>query len=313
MRAAIAYARRGPLSAVGAASASLFFGGFVVAAFAVSNPIVLAGAAGGVAAAGLAAGARRALAMAARWSAALGVLIVAVNGLASQRGDTVLLRAGELPVLGRIDVSAEALAEGGVLALRIAIVLAAFAIHSACVDPDRLLRLVRPLARHSALTAALIARLVPLAAADYARLREAARLRGPAAAPVGRAALARRLVAGSLDRAIDVAATLELRGYARGAPARAPRPRASRHGRRFAACGAAAAALTVAIRLAGAGDFDAYPTVAIDAGPATMSAGACLALLGALPFLGLARARGRRARRSAPPPADRTAPIGAAR
>ena len=30
--------------------------------------------------------------------------------------------------------------------------------------------------------------------------------------PVGRAPLARRLLAGSLDRAVDVAATLELRG-----------------------------------------------------------------------------------------------------
>src|SRR5690606_38430839 len=129
---------------------------------------------------------------------------------------TILVRGWELPIVGRIDVSAEALAEGGVLGLRIAVVLAAFAVFSACVDPDRLLRLVRPLARHSALTATLITRLVPLAAADYARLREAAALRGPAAAPVGRAALTRRLVAGSLDHAVDVAATLELRGYARG-------------------------------------------------------------------------------------------------
>ena len=104
------------------------------------------------------------------------------------------------------------------LALRIVVVLMAFAVHSACVDPDRVLRLLRPLARRSALTATLIARLVPLAAADYVRLGEAAALRGPAAAPVGRAALARRLVAGSLDRAVDVAATLELRGYAHGPP-----------------------------------------------------------------------------------------------
>ena len=82
------------------------------------------------------------------------------------------------------------------LALRILVVLMAFSVHSACVDPDRVLRLLRPLARRSALTATLIARLVPLAAADHARLGEAAALRGPAAAPVGRAALARRLVAG---------------------------------------------------------------------------------------------------------------------
>ena len=104
------------------------------------------------------------------------------------------------------------------------VVLAAFAVHSACVDPDRMLRLLRPLARHSALTATLITRLVPLAAADHARLRDAQALRGPAAAPATRAALARRLVAGSLDRAVDIAATLELRGYARGVPRRRRAP-----------------------------------------------------------------------------------------
>ena len=184
--------------------------------FAYSNPIVLAGAGAGVVVAGLAAGAGRALRASARWGLTLGIFIVAVNGLVAQRGDTVLVHGLWLPLLGSTDVSAEALAEGGVLALRIVVVLMAFAVHSACVDPDRVLRLLRPMARHSALTATLIARLVPLAAADHARLGEAAVLRGPAAAPVGRAALARRLVAGSLDRAVDVAATLELRGYAHG-------------------------------------------------------------------------------------------------
>ncbi len=59
-----------------------------------------------------------------------------------------------------------------------------------------------------------------MAAADAARMREAAELRGPGAAPVGDAALARRLVEGSLDRAIEVAATLELRGHALGMRAR---------------------------------------------------------------------------------------------
>jgi energy-coupling factor transport system permease protein len=293
VRPAIAYARRGPLSEVSAAAASAFVGGFVVVAFAFSSPIVLGATVAAVATAGVRAGARAALAIAARWGAALGLVIVAVNGIASQRGDTVLVRGGELPVLGRIDISAEALAEGGMLALRIGIVIAAFAVHTACVDPDRLLRLARPLARHSALTATLIARLVPLAAADGARLAEAGRLRGPAAAPVGRGALARRLVAGSLDRAVDVAATLELRGYAHGAPSRVARERRSRHGPRFAACGLAVATAAIAARLAGVGDFDAYPTISIDAGAPTLVLAVAVVALGALPFAGLSSAGAR--------------------
>ena len=96
---------------------------------------MLAGCAAAVAIVGLGAGARRALALAARWGAALGVVIVAVNAIASQRGDTILVRGPDVPVLGTLDVTAEALAEGGVLALRIAIVFAAFAVLTACVDP----------------------------------------------------------------------------------------------------------------------------------------------------------------------------------
>ena len=116
--------------------------------------------------------------------------------------------------------------------MRIVVSLVVFAVWSACVDPDRVLRAIRPFAARSALTATLVSRLVPLAAADGARMAEAGRLRGPAAAPLGRAAIARRLIAGSLDRSVDIASTLELRGYGLGHPLAAAeaRPRAGRAG-----------------------------------------------------------------------------------
>ena len=116
-------------------------------------------------------------------------------------------------MIGNTDITLESLAAGGVIGMRVVVVLIAFAVYSACVNPDAVLRAMRPIARRSALTAALVSRLVPLAVADLARAREAAALRGPAAAPVGRTVLARRLVEGSLDRSVDVAATLELRGH----------------------------------------------------------------------------------------------------
>jgi energy-coupling factor transport system permease protein len=245
---------------------------------------VLAGAGGGVAVAGLAAGAGAALRAAVRWSLGLGILIILVNGLVAQRGDTVIVHGLWLPLLGATDVSAEALAEGGILALRIGVVVGAFAVHSACVDPDQVLRLLRPLARRSALTATLIARLVPLAAADHVRLTEASALRGPAAAPVGRATLARRLVAGSLDRAVDVAATLELRGYARGAPGSARGGRRSRHDRRFLVTGLAIVALGLVGRGLGVGSFDPYASIAMDADPPTFVLAALIPAAAAVPF-----------------------------
>jgi len=273
------------LGDAGALASSAYLGAFTVVAFVYSNPIVLAAAGAGVVVAGGAAGAARALRTSVRWGLTLGIFIVAVNGLTSQRGDTVLVHGLWLPLLGSIDVSAEALVEGGVLALRIAVVLMAFAVHSACVDPDRVMRLLRPLARRSALTATLVARLVPLAAADYRRLGEAAALRGPGAAPVGRAALARRLVAGSLDRAVDVAATLELRGYALGAPRSARGGHRSRYDARFLVAAGAIAGAAIAGRIAGIGALDSYPAVDLDASISTLVLSAAIPALAAVPFL----------------------------
>ena len=285
MRSALAYTpRRGRLQAASVPAAGAYLGSLALVAFVFSNPIVLAGAGAAVAAAGVAAGARRALAVSLRWGLWLGVGIVAVNALVADRGDTVLVRGYELPLLGSMDVTLESVVAGAVLAERIVVVTMAFAVWSACVDPDRVLRLVRPIARRSALTATLVSRMVPLAAADLARLREAATLRGPVAAPAGNAALARRLVGGSLERAMDVAATLELRGYALG-PRAAREPIArSRHDRRFLAVGIAVAALGVAARLAGVGGFDPYPAVSSDLDPATIGLAVALPLLALCPF-----------------------------
>jgi energy-coupling factor transport system permease protein len=294
VRSPLAYVpRRTPLGEAGALAASVYLSSLAFIAFAYSNPIVIAGAGAGVVVAGIAARAGRALRAAARWGFALGTFIIAINGLVAQRGDTVIVHGLWLPLLGTTDVSAEALAEGAVLALRIVVVVMAFAVHSACVDPDRVLRILRPLARRSALTATLIARLVPLATADYMRLGEAAALRGPDAAPVGRGALARRLVAGSLDRAVDIAATLELRGYAHGAPRSAGGGRRSRHGARFLAAGLAIAGAGLGARLAGVGSFDPYPQIAIDARAQTLILAASIPFVAALPFVAAIRRRRR--------------------
>jgi energy-coupling factor transport system permease protein len=284
MRSPFAYTpRSGLLQAASPGAAIAYLGSLVAVAFLYSNPVVLAAA--GVAAilAGRIAGARDAVAVALRMGLALAALIVAVNALVVSRGDTVLARLGEWPLLGRVDVTAEAVAAGAVLGLRAAVAMVAFAVYSSCVDPDRVLRALRPIAGRSALTATLVSRLVPVAAADAGRLRDAALLRGPGAAPVGRAPLARRLLAGSLDRAVDVAATLELRGYGLGAPRAKQRRRRSRHDGRFYAVAAAVLAGAVAGKALGADDFYAYPAVGIGAGPATLVLAALLVLSGFAP------------------------------
>lgn len=297
MRSPFAYTPRpGPLQSASPGAAVAYLGALVAVAFLYSSPLVLAAAGVATVLAGRAAGAGGAVRVALRMGVTLALLIVAVNALVVSRGETVLLRLGELPLLGRVDVTAEALAAGAVIGLRAAVAMVGFAVYSACVDPDRVLRALRPIAGRSALTAALISRLVPVAAADAARLRDAGRLRGPAAAPLGRAALARRLMAGSLDRAVDVAATLELRGYALEPPRRrrfiaafsVPGPgkscdRRSRYDGRFYVTGAIVLVAAIFGKAIGADGFSAYPTVELGAEPSTVAVAAIVALSGFAP------------------------------
>jgi energy-coupling factor transport system permease protein len=292
MRPALAYSPgRSPLHRASPGAAVAYLGALALVGFIYSSPLVLLAAAAATALAGIAAGAGRAVAASLRLAVPLLLLMVAVNALVSHRGDTVLVRGWEMPVLGSTDVTLESLAAGAVIGLRVVAVVLVFAVYSACVDPDRVLRALRPVARRSAMTAGLVTRMVPLAAADGARLKEAAALRGPAAEPVGRAALARRLVEGSLDRAVDVAATLELRGHSLGARPQSRRE-PSREDMPLFLTGTAITLAAVAARIAGAGSFETYPQIEIGAGVVTLALCVAVVALAAAPF-GLRRWRSR--------------------
>ncbi|HEY2055268.1 MAG TPA: energy-coupling factor transporter transmembrane component T [Solirubrobacterales bacterium] len=300
MRSPYAYIpRRGPLQSARPGAAVAYLGSLVVVAFLYSSPPVLLAAGLAALLAGRLAGARSAVRAALRMGLGLALLIVVVNALVVHRGETVLARLGNLPLLGQVDITLEAIVDGLSLGLRAAVTMVAFGVYSACVDPDRVLRALRPVAARSALTATLVSRLVPVTAADAGRLRDAARLRGPGAAAVGKGPLARRLLAGSLDRAVDVAATLELRGYSLDAPRGARRREPSRFDVRFYAVGAVVLVAAILGKVAGADDFQAHPTISIGLGPATLVVCAVVLASGLAPL----RSGGRRgARRRADRP-----------
>jgi energy-coupling factor transport system permease protein len=221
-----------------------------------------------------------------RTAAIVWVPIVLVNVLVSRSGLTVFARLGDLGPFGQGNLTLEAVVFGAVIALKVMLLILITTLASLAVDPDEMLRIVRRLSFRSALTASLATRMIPVLAADAQRLAEAQRTRslGPPRGARGRLALLRAVVGGSLDRAMDVAATLEVRGFAtaRRAP-RLQRPW-SRHDIAFLLSAVAIVALTVVGRLAGAARFDAYPEVHAPVGAGTI--GLCLALLTAilLPF-----------------------------
>lgn len=187
-------------------------------------------------------------------------------------------------VLGhRFDITLEALAAGALAGLRVGAFTMVFGLASACVDPDELLRLFRRVSYRSALTASLATRLVPVLARDAMRMGDAARCR---AEPPGRLAVTRAAVSGALDRAVDVAAALEVRGYsAGGRPERIRRPW-SRHDLRVGAGAVLVLAAAVAGRIAGAGAVTEYPALDIPLAPAELALAACVLIGAALPFTG---------------------------
>jgi energy-coupling factor transport system permease protein len=135
----------------------------------------------------------------------------------------------------------------------------------------------------SALTASLATRLVPVLARDATRMSDAARCRPE---PPGRLAVARAALAGALDRAVEVAAALEVRGYSAAVrPARIRRPW-SRHDVSVALAAGLLAAGAVTASVVGTASFESYPRLELALGPAEIAL--CCLVLGAaaLPFAG---------------------------
>lgn len=278
--------RRRP-SALHAARASVglaFCSALVLPVVLFEHPLVPLGVLAASWMAGALAGVAAELRRSVRLAVPFALLILAINPIVSQEGDTLLVRGWE--ILGhRWDVTLEALAYGGVAGLRLVALLVVFGLLTACVDPDDLLRLFRRVSYRSALTAALATRLAPVLARDALRMGDAARCR---AVPAGRAAVARAALANALDRAVDVAAALEVRGYA-GArrPARVRVPW-SRHDLRVGVAALAIAGGAVAAKAGGAFAFEAYPLLSAPVGPVEMALALALPLAAAAPLAGTA-------------------------
>jgi energy-coupling factor transport system permease protein len=275
-----------PLHAARAGVGALWAAALSLATLVLYHPLVLLALLAAVLCAGVGAGVGRLLARSMRTGAIVWLPIVVVNVLVYHEGVTVFARLGDLGPFGQGNLTVEALVYGGVIALKVMLLILITTLASLTVDPDQLLRILRRLSFRSALTASLAMRMIPVLAADAQRLAEAQQTRpdGPPSGARGKVALLRAVIGGSLDRAMDVAATLEVRGFetARRAP-RVARPW-SRHDVAFLVSAFAVFALAILGRLTAAASFSAYPELHAPAGIGT--AVLCVGLLAAvlLPF-----------------------------
>ena len=288
MRSSLLFYRRiaSPLHAARAGVGALWAGALALAALLLFHPLVLVALLAAVLCAGWGAGVGRTLARSMRRGAIVWLPIVLVNVLVSREGLTVFARLGNLGPFGQGDLTVEAVVYGAVIALKVMLLILITTLASLTVDPDEMLRILRRLSFRSALTASLATRMIPVLAADAQRLAEAQRTR-PEGAPRGargRVALLGAVIGGSLDRAMDVAATLEVRGFAtaRRAP-RSSRPW-SRHDVAFLLSAAAVLALAILGRVSSVASFNAYPEIHAPVSVGTVAL--CLGLLAAvlLPF-----------------------------
>ncbi len=153
-----------------------------------------------------------------------GVAVVVVTPFVETIGTHLLWTGPTVPVLGTLDVTSEELRNGLFQGLRLTGVALAFAAYALLLDHDRLVQSAG-FARRSVLAIALATRLVPTLERDAAGLVEALRGRGVEVTGLrGRARLLSPLLAGSLERALNLAEAMESRGYGRPGATRALRP-----------------------------------------------------------------------------------------
>ena len=153
-----------------------------------------------------------------------GLAVFVLTPFVSSIGWHVIWSGPTVPVLGQLDITREELRIGLFQGLRLTAVALAFAAYALLLDHDRLVQSVR-FARRSVLAMALATRLVPTLERDAAGLVEALRGRGVEVSGArGRARLLAPLLAGSLERALNLAEAMEARGYGRPGGTRTPRP-----------------------------------------------------------------------------------------
>lgn len=279
-----------PLHAARAPVAAAYACALVAAVLSFEHPLALLALAVAILGAGALAGAGRSLARAALLGVPFAVVIALVNPLVAREGLNVVLRLGEIGPFGQLDVTRESLVFGAILGLRaLLVVLAGGALLSATVNADELLQRFRRISARSALTAALAVRLVPVLGRDARRLADARRCRPDAGERPGaaeRLQIVRAVATGAMDRALDVAATLEVRGYAMPAARRGRGLHEpwSRHDLAFSASAVALLVLAAGARLLGLAAFDAYPRTVAPVGAGEWLLAAALVVVALLPF-----------------------------
>ncbi len=156
----------------------------------------------------------------------LGASIIVINALVSFHGAHVLIVAPfTLPVLGRPVITIEAIAFGAVMAVKLLVIISAFAFINLTVHPDDIMSFLLKikLPYKSVLVTSLSTRFIPCLIEDVQRINDAYRTRGVLLDTgnwfrrlKNRAGIIIPLLSNSLGRAVQVAEAMEARAFGTG-------------------------------------------------------------------------------------------------
>jgi len=194
------------------------------------------------------------------------LVLMVVNPLVIRSGATIIWQGPVVPLLGRLDISLEAIYFGLVSGLRLLVILSIFCLYNLMVNPDQALNLFARAAGKSALMVALATRMFPTMVRDLRRIKEVMELRG---VDFDQGSLGQRvkkyaglynvLLFSSLEGSLEIAESMQARAYGSG-----KRTIYSRHllrPRDYLTLGGSLLALSAAVwGLAhGCGGFNFYP------------------------------------------------------
>jgi energy-coupling factor transport system permease protein len=213
--AACALARRQPAASAAYVAAVAF------AALVVANPLQVAILLGMIVGLLAASGRLRASLPYVRVALAVGLFLAILNPFFSRGGLDVLWHA-DLWIFD-ITLTLQGLVYGVTTALRLTAVVLAFALFNVALEADDQLGLLSRFSFRSGLVLSLAARLLPVLSGDGSHIADAQRSRGMEldlgtrrARAAARLPLLGALLTRSLERAVDVAAAMESRGYGSG-------------------------------------------------------------------------------------------------
>jgi len=153
----------------------------------------------------------------------MGIIVVLINALASTGGNHLIWQSGiNLPLLGPLNLTLEALIYGVFMAVRLLAIISAFAVMTFILHPDDLLMVMlkMKLPYKTAMLTTLSTRFVPVLLEDAGRIADAQKSRG---LEMDRGNILKRiqrrssillsLLASSLERTIQIAEAMEARAF----------------------------------------------------------------------------------------------------